>query len=309
MVAHHAGKPRPGRSVAGVPTLAPMPPSHLALALAVVAVWGTNFVVIKWGLAELPPFLLAALRFAGSSLPFLAFIRRPPVPWPRLAAFGVLLGVGQFGLLFLAMRSSISPGLASLVVQSQVFFTIALAGQGLKPMQWGAMALALAGMAWIGWQAHAGGADLSLLGLLLVLAAALCWAVANGVARAAGRVDPLGFMVWSSAWAVLPLTALSLWLEGGPAAVGQAVAHASLGAWGVVAWQAVGNTLFGYGAWNWLLARHAPATVTPAALLVPVFGMGASAVALAEPLPAWKLGAAALVMGGLALNLWAARRA
>ena len=54
-----------------------MPVTHLALALSVVAVWGTNFVVIKWGLAELPPFLLATLRFALSSLPFLLFLRPP----------------------------------------------------------------------------------------------------------------------------------------------------------------------------------------------------------------------------------------
>jgi O-acetylserine/cysteine efflux transporter len=55
--------------------------------------------------------------------------------------------------------------------------------------------------------------------------------------------------------------------------------------------------------WGWLLARHAAATVVPLALLVPVFGMGSAALFLGEPLPAWKLGAAALVMSGLALNL------
>jgi len=60
--------------------------------------------------------------------------------------------------------------------------------------------------------------------------------------------------------------------------------------------------------WNWLLARHSASTVTPTALLVPVFGMTASALALHEGLPLWKLGAAALVMGGLALNLLATRR-
>jgi O-acetylserine/cysteine efflux transporter len=285
-----------------------MPVSHLALALAVVAVWGTNFVVIKWGLAELPPFLLAALRFALSSLPFLLFIRRPATGWSRLAAFGVLLGAGQFGLLFLAMKADISPGLASLVVQAQVFFTIALAGQRLKLAQIGALALAVAGMGWIGWQAHQGGAGISLAGLGMVLAAAFCWALANAVARSAGKVDALGFMVWSSLFAVPPLVLLSLVFDGGVDVVGAALVAAGPAAWAVVAWQAVGNTLFGYGAWNWLLARHPPATVTPAALLVPVFGMGASAIAFGEALPAWKLGAAGLVMAGLALNLWAVSR-
>ena len=82
--------------------------------------------------------------------------------------------------------------------------------------------------------------------------------------------------------------------------------------WAAVAWQSWGNTLFGYAAWGWLLARHPASTITPMALLVPVFGMGASALLLAEPLPAWKLIAAGLVMTGLALNVlwphWQARQ-
>jgi O-acetylserine/cysteine efflux transporter len=44
------------------------------------------------------------------------------------------------------------------------------------------------------------------------------------------------------------------------------------------------------------------------ALGVPVFGMASAAWWLAEPLPPWKLGAAALVIGGLVLNLLAQKR-
>lgn len=295
-----------------------MPVSHLLLALAVVAVWGTNFVVIRWALLELPPFTLAALRFALSAWPLVMFLPRPAVPWRQLASFGVLLGVGQFGLLFLAMRSDIAPGLASLVVQTQVLFTLALAwalrGERLRPVQAPGLLLAVAGMAWIGLHAAQDGQALgqgsvSPLGLGLVLAAALCWGGANLVARAAGRVDALAFMAWSSLFAVPPLVLLAGLMDGGPAQVQQALMHASPGAWAAVAWQAVGNTLFGYGAWNWLLARHAPATITPTALLVPVFGMASAAAWLGEPLPAWKLGAAALVLGGLVWNLWVSRPA
>jgi O-acetylserine/cysteine efflux transporter len=288
-----------------------MPISHLLLALAVVAVWGSNFVVIKFGLAELPPFALATLRFALSALPWALFIRRPAVAWWRLAAFGVLLGCGQFGLLFQAMQRDISPGLASLVVQAQVFFTIAIAlvisAERVRLMQIVAALLAVAGMGWIGWHGLQGSAEVHLLGLALVLAAALCWAAANLVARGAGRVDALGFMVWSSLFAVPPLALISATLEG-VVPVLHAVQHASALAWAAVLWQALGNTLFGYGSWNWLLARHPAATVTPMALLVPVFGFGSSALLLGEPLPGWKLAAAALVMGGLVLNLWASRR-
>ena len=282
-----------------------LPPRHLLLALAVVAVWGTNFVVIKWTLGSLPPLLLGALRFALAFAPAALFVRRPAVAWRVLAAYGALIGAGQFGLLFIAMRADITPGLASLVIQTQVFFTIglamALAGERVRGFQVVALALAAAGLAVIAFHTDA---NTTPLGLVLVLLAALSWAAGNLVSKRAGRVDMLGFMVWSSLFAVPPLALLSLWLEG-PQAIAQGLAGAGPGVWAAVLWQSIGNTLFGYGAWAWLLARHPAATVTPMALLVPLFGIGASALLLAEALPGWKLASAALVLAGLALNvLW-----
>ena len=292
-----------------------LPLAHAGLALAVVAVWGTNFVVIRWALDALPPLALAVLRFALAFLPAALFIARPPVPWRQLAAYGVLIGVGQFGLLYVAIRSDISPGLASLVVQTQVFFTIGLVMllERERPQRYQAVALALAvaGLGWIASRSAAAGA--TVLGLALVLLAALSWSAGNLVSRRAGSgVDMLAYMVWSSAFAVPPLLVLSLWVEG-PAAVWAGVAGAGWGTWLAVAWQSLGNTLFGYAAWAWLLARHPAATITPWALGVPVFGMASAAVALGEPMPAWKVAASALVIAGLAINVfwprWRARLA
>jgi O-acetylserine/cysteine efflux transporter len=285
-----------------------LPAGHLLLALAVVAVWGSNFVVIKWALAVMPPFLLGFLRFAIALVPALLFVPRPTVRWPLLAAYGALIGAGQFGLLYLAIDGHIAPGLASLVIQTQVFFTIGLAmwadGERLRPVQALALALAVLGVVLIG--VNTGG-EVSALGLGLVLLAALSWAGGNQVARRMGRVDMLGVVVWSSAFALPPLALLTLLTEG-PARIGAALAAADAATWAAVAWQAVGNTLFGYAAWGWLLARHPAGTIAPMALGVPVFGMASAAWWLAEPLPAWKLGAAALVIGGLVLNLLAQRR-
>ncbi len=297
------------------------PPASIAvpgrdwlLALAVMAVWGSNFVVIKWGLAELPPFLLATLRFGLAAVPLVFVLPRPPVGWGNLAAYGVLIGVGQFGLLFLAMRGLISPGLASLVVQLQAFFTMGLALllAGERPCRYQVVALgiALAGMGVIAF--HADG-DTTVAGLLLVALAGFCWAAGNMVSRAAARggarVNMVAYVVWSSLFAVPPLLALSLGLEGWPR-IAHSLAHASWGAWATVAWQAWGNSVLGYGAWAWLLGRYSAASIAPLSLLVPVFGMGASSLLLAEPLPPWKLAAAALVLLGLALNVgWPALRA
>ena len=288
------------------PASSTLPLRHLLLGLAVVAVWGTNFVVIKYALAHLPPLALAALRFALAAFPALLFIGRPAASWRNVAAYGLLIGVTQFGLMFIAMTRFVSPGLASLVVQVQVFFTIGLAmllaGERVRVFQVLAMALSVAGMVLIGWHAVTEGASVTPLGLVLMLLAALAWACGNIVSRAAGRVDALGYMVWSSLFAVPPLVALSLLLEGWPA-IHAGLLSATWGTWVAVLWQSVGNTLFGYGAWAWLLARYPAASVTPLALLVPVFGMGASALWLREPMPGWKIGAALLVLGGLALNL------
>ncbi|WP_144639148.1 EamA family transporter [Bordetella genomosp. 13] len=288
-----------------------MPFSHLLLALSVVFVWGTNFVVIKWGLDEFPSFLFSALRFLFSALPWVFLMARPAVPWTRMAAIGTLLSVGQFGLLYWAMRHDISPGLASLVVQAQVFFTILLSmlisGERLRRLQVVALLLAVAGFAVVGWHSIIDPrAAVTLAGLAMVLCAAFCWACANTLVRTAGKVNMLALTTWSSLYGTVPVLAASLLVEG-PAAIAQAMSQASINGWLSVLWQGLGNTTFAFGAWNWLLSRHPASTVTPTALLVPVVGMLSSAWLLAEALPGWKLYAAALVLGGLALNLYAGR--
>ncbi|WP_332773908.1 EamA family transporter [Phenylobacterium sp.] len=281
-----------------------LPWLHVLLALAVVAVWGTNFVVIRIGLDHLPPLTFALLRFTFALLPAVFFLKKPDVPWRNLAAYGMLIGAGQFGLLYIAINGHISPGLASLVVQTQVFFTIGLAmwiaKERIRTFQIVALALAAIGLLVI--VAHTD-ASVTPLGLGLVLLAAASWAGGNAFSKAAGQVNMLSYVVWASLFSLPPLLVLALVFEG-PAAMIQGVQAADAATWGAVIWQSVGNTLFGYAAWGWLLSRHPAATITPMAMLVPVFGMGASALWLGESLPDWKLLAAGLVMSGLALNIF-----
>jgi len=287
-----------------------LPLRHALLALAVMAIWGSNFVVIRAGLAHLPPLLFGFLRFALVLIPAVFFLKRPAVPWRNLAAYGVLIGAGNFGLLYIAMDGHITPGLASLVLQTQVFFTIGLAmyftGDRMQRYQAFALALALAGILII--LAHTDTLTTP-LGMVLALGAALGWASGNMVIRATPSVDMLPFVVWASLFSAPPLLLLSLVFEGWPL-IRDSLAAAGPEAWAAVLWQSVANTMFGYSVWGWLLARYPAATVAPMSLLVPVFGMAASAVWLSEPLPGWKLAAAGLVLSGLALNLlWPKLRA
>ena len=282
-----------------------LPLSHLLLALSIVAVWGTNFVVIKVSLESFPPFLFAALRFFFALLPLIFFIPRPKVSWINLCVYGLAIGVGQFGVLFFAIDGHISPGLASLVVQTQVFFTIGLAmffaKEKIRLYQAVAVAIAMTGLGVIAVHTDA---STTVLGIALVVFAGLSWAIANTSSRRAGSVNMLSYVVWASLFAVPPLFIISLIFEGGLASMSTTLTNAPIGAWLGVFWQSWGNTLFGYAAWAWLLSKHPAAVVAPAPLLVPIFGMGAAAFFLSEPLPFWKILAAGLVITGLVINLF-----
>ena len=282
-----------------------MPVSHLLLALAIVAVWGTNFVVIKISLESFPPFLFAALRFVFAFLPAVFFLPRPKVSWVNLCVYGLAVGVGQFGILYFAIDGNISPGLASLVVQTQVFFTIGFAmlfaKEQLKLYQAVAVAIAMTGLGIIAVHTDA---TTTFLGLALVVFAGFSWGVANTASRRAGAINMLSYVVWASAFAIPPLLLISWIFEGGWDSMYVSLTSAPTGAWLGVLWQSWGNTLFGYGAWAWLLSKHPAAAVAPAPLLVPIFGMGSAAFFLSEPLPLWKILAAGIVILGLMVNLF-----
>lgn len=280
-----------------------LPLGHFLLAVLIVAIWGTNFVVIHQGLEEFPPLTFAALRFFLASVPLLIFFRWPATTVLTVASYGVLIGVGQFGLMLYAMNGHISPGLASVLIQSQAFFTvvlaIAIAGERIGIRNIIGLSCCAVGVGIIAF--HIGG-DASILGIILVLGAALAWGGANIIARRAGAISAVAMVVWSNAFAVLPLSAAAYFLEG-PEQISASLIGASLGAWATVFWQAFANALFGYAAWNWLLGRHPASRIAPLGLMVPVFGLGASALYLGETMPAWKLIAATAIVSGLAINL------
>jgi O-acetylserine/cysteine efflux transporter len=285
-----------------------MRPSHLALAVLVAAVWGVNFTVIEVGLDHFPPLLFSALRFLVAALPAVFFVGRPKVAWKWIVAVGLALGVAKFGLVFVGMDAGMPAGLSSLVLQIQAVFTavIAWAALGERPtgLRVTGMLIALAG---IGVAAVDEGASGPLGAFALVVAAAACWGVSNVLTRKAAPPDALNFMVWVSTVPVLPLLGLSLLTEGPSRdlAALRALDWAGAGTVVFVAWVA---TVFGFGAWGWLLRRHPASTVAPFSLLVPVFGVSSAAVFLGESVSPLRWCAAALLVGGVALTSVPARR-
>ncbi len=274
----------------------------LLLALLVVVVWGSNFVIMKLGVHSIPPLFFGSLRFAFAAFPMVLWVRPPDLPWRKIATWGLAQFALQFGLLLSSLKLGMPAGLASLVMQLQAFFTIALAWAVLREraraVQLLGGAIALGGMALVAWNLQARS---SLLGLLLVIAAALSWAVANVLAKRLGAVRAVAQAAWGSLFAALPLLVASLLFEG-PAADWRALRGMDLASWLIVAFQSYPSTLFGFGVWAMLMRRYPAAQVAPFSLLVPVSGMLCAALVLHEPLQPWKLGAGALVLGGLTLN-------
>ncbi len=284
-----------------------MPLRHILLALAIATVWGVSFVAIRWGVDEVSPLLLTALRFAFAALPAVFFIRPPKAGWRVVTAYGLAIGVGQFGLLFLAIKLGMPAGLGSLVVQLQVFFTILLAFLvfGERPTAWqiaGAL-IAFAGIAVIALERLEGAA---LLPLALTIGAAVCWGLGNIAGKKAGQVDMLSFVVWSALVPPIPLVLMAVGLDG-PGIFAAALEHITWRGAGSVAFMAYAATLFGFGAWAWLLSRYPASQVTPFALFVPVAGFGSAALLLGERVSLLEIAGGVLVLAGLVVNVFGRR--
>ena len=284
-----------------------MRPRHVILALLVVTIWGFNFVVIEIGLQGLPPLLFTSLRFFFAAVPLVFFVSRPATDWRLLVGWGLAQFAVQFALLFVGMKLGMPAGLSSLVIQLQAFFTIGLAwwlmGEHARPMQLLGAGIALAGMGIVAWHLDTPG---TLIGLLLVVGAAMSWATANILTKRIGTVEPLALVAWGSLVAVPPLLLVSAVVEG-PHAMLAAVQAMNLKSWLTVLFQSYPNTLLGFGVWSMLMRRYPAAQVAPFSLLVPVAGMVSAALVLHEALEPWKIMAGLLVLGGLALNQFAAR--
>lgn len=285
-----------------------MSPRHLLLAVAIAALWGVNFVFLDLGLREFPPLLFVALRFVAVAIPAVFLVPRPGVRWRWLVLVGLSLGVGQFGLLNIGMRMGMPPGLSSLVLQSQVLFTIVFSAvllrERIRLLQVAGMALAFGGL----FLAAADFGQASpLLAFLLCVGAAAMWAIGNIGIRRAQPSDSLSFMVWVSLVPPIPMLLLSLVFEG-PQADLAGLAHlwTPTGA-GSVAYVAYVSTLVGFGGWGFLLKRYAASQVSMYSLLVPPFGMTAAAIVFGEHLGAARIVAAVLIIGGVLLGMLGGR--
>jgi O-acetylserine/cysteine efflux transporter len=283
------------------------------LALLVVVVWGLNFVVIKVGLHNMPPLMLAGLRFLLVAFPALFFVARPKIPFRLLLGYGLTISFGQFAFLFCAINFGMPAGLASLVLQAQAFFTIILGalvfGERLQGKQLVGIALAVVGVLVLA-EASLNGQHVALLGFLLTLAAAFCWASGNifnkKIMQLETRPAVMSLVVWSALIPIVPFMVASYLLDG-PTVMLHSLVTLDLTTILSLIYLAFVATIVGYGIWGALLGRYETWRVAPLSLLVPVVGIASAALLLNEKLGALQLVGALLVMAGLYINVFGLR--
>ncbi|MFP9228681.1 EamA family transporter [Pectobacterium cacticida] len=286
------------------------------LALCVVVLWGVNFVVIKVGLNDMPPFLLAGLRFSLVAIPAIFFIPFPRIPLKWLLAYGMTISFGQFGFLFLAIKLGMPAGIASLVLQAQAFFTLLVGAIFLsETLRWNhivGILVAALGMVVLaeGRTALQMSSGMTTTTLLLTLAAALSWAVGNIVNKVImsknSDVRIMSLVVWGALVPVVPFF-ISSWLFEGRDAIAQSLTTIQLPTILSLVYLAFAATIIGYGIWGNLLARYETWRVAPLSLLVPVVGLVSAAVFLGESLSLLQIMGAVLIMVGLLVNVFGTR--
>ena len=292
----------------------------LLLILSVVTVWGANFTVIKLGLDGVPPMLLVALRYILTAFPAILFVKRPTVGWRYCIAYGLTVGVGQFACLFYAMHIGMPAGVASVVLQSQAFFTILFAAfilnESIKGRQIVGLVVAGLGLYLIGGTGggdDGGAANLSAIPLhafLLTLAGAAFWGMSNIIVkyasdRVVGRgqsLDMLSLVVWSSLIPPIPLLAMAFMLDT-PDVLWQAISSLNMVSVFSVFYLAFAATLFGFGTWGNLLTKYSAGKVAPFSLLVPITGLITAQIVIGEQLSLLQcLGCLAILLGIVIFN-------
>ena len=290
-----------------------------AFALFIVVSWGLNFVVMKHGLASLTPFQLGAARYLLAALPLVLLIRPTGLPAKWVLIYGITQGIGQFGFLFTALKLGMTASLASVLMQTQVFFT-ALFGmlflaERLGRSQWAGLGLAALGLACFATHfasAHAATSSITLLAFGLNLCAAASWAMSNVVARKAQQesksYDALAFVVWSSVVPIVPFILLSAWMDTGSVSdVFRSLVNAPWTAWAAAAYLGWVATIAAYAMWTTLLKRHPANRVAPLSLGVPVVGIAAGMLLLGESISPWQWAGITFVAGALAMVLFGQR--
>jgi drug/metabolite transporter (DMT)-like permease len=253
------------------------------LAFAIIYfVWGSTFLAIRVGVREVPPFLLAGMRFlvAGIVLCGWMRVRGAPAPtareWGAASLLAILIFLLDYGLLFWAERRVPSGIAAVMMATIPVFMALAeiifLRTQRLTLRLGLALSTGLAGVAvLVGHSIELGQAPVDTAGACALIVAAISWSVAASLTRRmrlpANKAMSSGAQMFAGGVLLTLMAALLGEFRGFHV---QAV---SRGAWLALAYLIMAGSIIGFTAYVWLIDHQSPTKVGTYAYVNPVIAV------------------------------------
>jgi drug/metabolite transporter (DMT)-like permease len=242
-------------------------------------VWGSTFYAIRVGVREVPPFLLAGVRFlvSGAALYGWTKMRGERGPsgreWGSVAVLAVLIFVGDYGAVFWAEQRVASGLTAVMMATIPAFMALAeifiLRTQRLTGRLVAALLIGLGGVGvLVSRSLDLGGAPIDRMGAMVLIVGAVSWSIASALAR----ILPLPeSKVVSSG---VQMLAGGIFLTVISCVLGEyrnfRVESVSRGAWIALAYLIVAGSIIAFTAYVWLLHRESPTKVGTYAYVNPV---------------------------------------
>lgn len=268
------------------------------------AIWGWNFIAVKFTVADFSPFMSNMLRFSVALVFLFPFLRGPSKAvmksqsW-RIIRIAFLMGIVHFGLLYIGM--SIAGGISAVAIAAQLnvpFATLCaifMLGEKVGLTRVFAIALSFAGVLVMGF-------DPAVFeyawALVLMTCGALAFALASIFMRELRSVPAMTIQAWVAVAGLFGSLVLTLVLEDGQLA---ALSNGSMAAWGGILFSAIFSTVVAHGGINYLLQKYEVNVVVPYLLLMPFFAVSASVVLLGETLTTRMIFGAACTLTGVAV--------
>src|ERR1039457_1881319 len=250
------------------------------LAFAIIYfVWGSTFLAIRVGVREVPPFLLAGMRFLVAGVVLYGWMRAKGTPsptlrqWTSVSLLAILIFVLDYGLLFWA-EQRVPSGIAAVMMATIPVFMalseiIILKTQKLTVRLAAALLIGLGGVAVLMSRSlNLGGAPIDALGAAALIVAAISWSVASAFSRKL-PLPPSKVMSSSSqmlaggVFLTIAAAALSEFRNFHPSTV-------SREAWFALLYLIVAGSIIAFTAYVWLIHHESPTKVGTYAYVNPV---------------------------------------
>ena len=272
---------------------------HVVMAFFIVVLWGLNFVALKIAVLSLPPIFLAGLRFLLISIPWIFFVEKPKVSKRQFITLPITLGVLQYSLLYYGMSTGLSAGLSAVILQTQSFFTVIMSTILIKekPRLNEILGLLIGALGVMILLINNNG-DFKIEAVLIILAAAISWGIANIQLKNLGNVNMVSFLIWISPFAAIVLFIISFILEY-DLVLNIDFSNVEIKVFLSIFYTAYLSTVIGFTMWQYLLNKYKSIQITPYGLLVPVTGSIFGYIILNEVLEIYQIISGIIIIIGL----------